>query len=410
MRPADAHLTPQEFELLLFEVADSNNSNATGASVPEAQQHLSECAGCRSVAERYRNAEEALRTLESGNKASVNKNRGNEPLRGPDCPIGKMWLSLAAGLMEEDEASRYVTHAATCDWCGPLLKESMEDLAQDVTPEEQETLAKLPTASLVWQREMGSKLAAQNNDRLSSAITRAKKAGKSKKIGWWSRFAWAACSLAFVVIAGWFIGQRQKEPDPNDLLAQAYTLRRTFEPRIAGAAYGPLRVERGNTVRTFPAQFFEAEKLIHISRHAENTIFMQAQARAYLLQWNFEDAIRELDRALILKPNDSGLLLDKATALYERAQTNGGQDSRDYRAAADLLSHILAKYPEDPVALFNRAVIFEQLRWAKEGIADCEQYLRIDPGSPWAQEVRSRLERLKQRAHTHKFLDPPIPT
>src|SRR5262245_12032751 len=145
MRPADRHLTPQELEALLFGAAGSINVDAPGAATPEAQQHLNRCAVCQAVAEKYRNAEKALTSLGSGADSG---NRGRVPTRRPDCPDEEVWLSLAAGLLNKDDVTRYVSHAATCDWCGPLLKEAMEDLAQDATQEEQETLAQLPTASV----------------------------------------------------------------------------------------------------------------------------------------------------------------------------------------------------------------------------------------------------------------------
>src|SRR5437868_1408492 len=42
MRPADAHLNPQEFELVLFGLADSGTSNTGNSEAFEAQQHLAQ--------------------------------------------------------------------------------------------------------------------------------------------------------------------------------------------------------------------------------------------------------------------------------------------------------------------------------------------------------------------------------
>src|SRR5579864_6926299 len=156
MRPADMHLTPQELQSLLFRATESSTTIADSAAAQEAQQHLSGCAVCQSLAKKYTNADSLLRGLILGNKGSRSDLSGNEsgnkgasdrPKRGKDCPAEQTWPNLAAGLIREDEAARYVSHAAQCDWCGPLLKESMEDLAQDATAEEQEALDKLPSAS-----------------------------------------------------------------------------------------------------------------------------------------------------------------------------------------------------------------------------------------------------------------------
>src|SRR5436305_13940541 len=131
MRPADEHLNPQEFEVLLFGAVDSGSSNVDSVLREQAEQHLNGCAVCRSMAERYRDAEKILETLESGHKAS--KNKDQVPTHGPDCPADEAWFHLAAGLVQEDEAERNVKHAVTCDRCGPLLKEAMEDLTQEMT-------------------------------------------------------------------------------------------------------------------------------------------------------------------------------------------------------------------------------------------------------------------------------------
>src|SRR5579864_6455749 len=109
MRPADAHLTPRELELLLFEAADSNTGNMHAAAEPEAQQHLNECSTCQSLAERYRRAEMALSNLEA--MARIHKEEF--PRLGTDCPAEEVWLSIAAGLIKDDASANYLAHAAT---------------------------------------------------------------------------------------------------------------------------------------------------------------------------------------------------------------------------------------------------------------------------------------------------------
>src|SRR3954454_11047687 len=115
MRPADSHLTPQELELLLFGPADPRDSNAGSASAREAQQHLSGCADCQSVAEKYRKADEMLRALEAGSRRSSGQNRSIHQ-RAADCPADEIWLSWAAGLLTDEESADYVVHAAACDY------------------------------------------------------------------------------------------------------------------------------------------------------------------------------------------------------------------------------------------------------------------------------------------------------
>ncbi len=400
MRPADKHLTPQELDLLLLNPADSRDSNATGALPPEAQQHLNGCLYCQSVAEKRRKAEEALRNLRIWSRTSGG---GKALAPGSGCPPEDTWSTLAAGLMRDEEAAPFITHAATCGWCGPRLKEAMHDLADDITAEEQEALAKLPSASPGWQRAMAEKLAAQQR-RQEDPQPDPKPAFR-----WWPKLAWAIALPAVAIIAvgvGWLVWLKTREPDVNALLAQAYTEQRTIELRMPGAKYGPMRVERGPQARDLPQQFYSAQTIIktELAKHPEDPAWLQAQAKAHLLEWDYENAIRELDHALRKKPDDPGLLLDKATALFQQvkqAKAAGSPADIDYSQAVQLLSTVLKKKPDNFVALFNRAIIYEEMHLPKDAIEDLNRYLTIDSTSEWANDARERLERLQRQLQTH---------
>jgi CHAT domain-containing protein len=420
MRPADMHLTPQELQLLLFGVTDSETSIADSAAAQEAQQHLSGCAVCQQVAQKHTNADSLLRGLNLGNKGfrndlsgneSGNKGTSNRPKRGKDCPGQETWPNLAAGLINEEEATFYVSHAAQCDWCGPLLKESMEDLAQPVTEEEHEALEKLPSASPGWQRAIAEKMAMASGNADTETVAKAEKPAKEKTpknkektgFGWWLKLGWAGSGLAVVIVAV-LVGIRlTREPDVNALMAQAYTEQRTIELRIPGAEYGPMKVERGGDER-LPEQFHAAEAIIQreSAKHPEDPAWFQAQARADLLQWRFDDASKELDSALMLKPNDPSLLIDKATALYQRALKAGTDRSIDYGDAIEDLDKVLIQNPDDPVALFNRSIIYEKISLNDQAIADLKRYLTVDSSGPWADEARVRLKRLEEKVFNKK--------
>jgi CHAT domain-containing protein/tetratricopeptide (TPR) repeat protein len=409
MRPADKHLTPQELDLLLLNPADSRDSNATGALPPEAQQHLNGCMYCQSVAEKCRKAEEALRNLRTWSRTSGG---GKALAPGSECPPEDTWSTLAAGLMNDEEAAPFITHAATCGWCGPRLKEAMHDLAQDITAEEQEALEKLPSASPGWQRAMARELATADGNVEPKPVTeverdksdRSDKSREKTGFGWWPKLVWAGSGLAVVVVAV-LVGIRlTREPDVNTLLAQAYTEQRTIELRMPGAAYGPLRVELGNGRRDLPPSFYTAQGIIktELARHPEDPSWLQAQGRAHLLEGDYEKAIKDLDAALIVRPNDPGLLLDKATALFQRAEQLGPEARIDYGEAAEDLGEVLKKLPKEPVALFNRAIVYEKMQAYDQAIEDLNRYLNVDPAGPWSEEARDRLRRLKGLVKKHE--------
>ena len=77
----------------------------------------------------------------------------------PECPSDDALRQLAAGLTPDDAAAKLTQHAATCDHCGPLLRTFTEDFSDDFSPEEQEALANLQSASESWQKELAKKIA-----------------------------------------------------------------------------------------------------------------------------------------------------------------------------------------------------------------------------------------------------------
>jgi CHAT domain-containing protein/tetratricopeptide (TPR) repeat protein len=406
MRPADEHLTPQELGLLLLKTADSRDSNTAGTLEPAAQRHLEGCAACQSRAEKYRKVEEALSAMRIGVSPDARK-----ALPGPNCASEEDWLRIAAGLMDDEHAAQLLSHAAACRRCGALLKKAMEDLSEHTTAEEEEILSRLPMSSPKWQRAMAGRLAAQSRSsemkaQESAVIPGRERAHASvqKQIHWWPRIAWATAAIAMFALAGSLIWLRTREPDVNQLLAQSYAETRTIELRIPGAEYGPLRVERGSGQRDLSPQFYIAKGIIQskLAKHSEDPMWLQMQARAHLLEWEYEKAIRELDDALTLSPNDPKVLLDKATALYERAEKEGIHASIDYGEAAQDLSLVLAKTPHDPVARFNRSILYEKLNLLDDAIEDLNEYLRLDPKGNWAREAQERLDNLKSRIKTHQ--------
>ena len=82
----------------------------------------------------------------------------------------------------------------------------------------------------------------------------------------------------------------------------------------------------------------------------------------------------------------------------------------------ELLGKVLAKSPDNGVALFNRAMIYEKLSAYHEALADWERYLKIDPKGDWAGEGRRRRDavarllredegRIQPRADTSGFIE-----
>ena len=69
----------------------------------------------------------------------------------------------------------------------------------------------------------------------------------------------------------------------------------------------------------------------------------------------------------------------------------------DYGQAVELLEKVLHKDTRNEVALFNEAIILEKLSLFQRAIEDWTRYLAIDGVSPWADEARASLLRIKKK-------------
>ncbi|HYK51640.1 MAG TPA: CHAT domain-containing protein, partial [Terriglobales bacterium] len=93
-----------------------------------------------------------------------------------------------------------------------------------------------------------------------------------------------------------------------------------------------------------------------------------------------------------LSPKSPDILTDLATACSQK---------EDYAQAFEYLSQVLAIKPDDPVALFNRAIVGEQLHLYRQSLDDAERYLKIEPNSEWASEASVRANEIRTKIQQH---------
>jgi CHAT domain-containing protein/tetratricopeptide (TPR) repeat protein len=323
--------------------------------------------------------------------------RGNTVANVPgfSCRESSVWIQIAAGLLSDLETRELMSHAAQCGHCGPLLRSAVETLSDETTQEEEKIMADLSSARPEWQSRIAR--------RLHAAAT----ATRAQRISWLSGFHWRPVYVGVgtvgIVMAVWFGVRVLRTPSVNQLLAEAYSQHRTLEVRIDGARYAPLRVERGGSGSSLdkPAALLKAEVLIgeNLQKNPSDPSWLEARARADLLDGNYDSAIKSLQRALETQPDSPGLLSDLGSAYYMRARS--ADRPIDYGNAIESLGKSLANNPDDPIVLFNRALTCEQMYLYTQAVDDWEHYLRVDPQSEWANEARTRLaavrEKLKHR-------------
>src|SRR5450631_2235092 len=148
-----------------------------------------------------------------------------------DCPGPAVWREVAGGLTPPDQTLPYIEHASRCDYCGPLLREAVAELSNlhgEVTEAERKHIATLESARAEWQQKLAQRITGtMSPDRHSSPWWRA----------WLSVPRLATTGASVLVVAGmvgvssWVMVQRRQPAAANQLLARAYTEKRTLELR-----------------------------------------------------------------------------------------------------------------------------------------------------------------------------------
>ena len=387
----------------LARLLEKSRGRAESVDAANAHPHLAACPACREQFEELALVDRELADMKP------------TEFRSPqgDCPSRDVWREIAGGLAPPSETITHIEHASCCDYCGPLLRGAVAELAElngELTETERKHIASLESASGEWQR------------RLAQRITGTPHSGPDRKLTlWWRwlsspRVALAGASLLAVVAVGsWAIVHRyqvyRNQPATAErLLARAYTQQRTLELRIAGAAYAPLRVSRGPAASftSRPAALLRAEALIagQLESHPSDPSWLQAQAQADMLESKYDAAVEALRHALELDPHSPAFLTDLATAYFLRAQQEDRKD--DFGAAYEYLSQALKLQPDDPVALFNRAIVSEHLFLYQQALDDWDHYLRVDPNSQWANEARDKANAVRERLKEHQSKATPL--
>ena len=261
-------------------------------------------------------------------------------------------------------------HAIQCDHCGPLLKAATEDLASDASPQEAVQIDALSVAAPDWQRTTARRLAGSFGPRIDKPTTRPMPA----RARWFTWPGAAASGLAVIVIGAVALWTLRPSPQETGerLLADAYTQRRTLELRIPGASFAALRQSRGAVASQSnrPLPLIDAESLIarNLARAPGAPTWLDDSGRADLLEGNYSAAMESFQRAVQLRPDSAIFLTDLASAFFERAEVESRP--QDFSHAFEDLSKAIQARPNDPVALFNRAIVGERLALYDSAIGD----------------------------------------
>jgi tetratricopeptide (TPR) repeat protein len=240
------------------------------------------------------------------------------------------------------------------------------------------------------------------SERKSSAERPASSVPSRRPFFWrWILIPATAAVVAVTAFSIWYT-QRDTPEKVEKLLAQAYTEQRTMEMRVAGALYAPLLPKERGRLTNQPSALFEAKSKIlrHLKKQPEDWRWLHQLGVQEMMERRFDDAIADLEHALQIQPGSAPIMLDLAAAHFQRGRLV--QNTNDFRQAVELLGKVLEVAPNNSVAVFNRAILYEEMSPPLYDLAidDWDNYLTLDKDGPWREEAqrrRSALEQIKKK-------------
>ncbi len=311
------------------------------------------------------------------------------------CPEPGEWALLLADEPPPAESHRInalLAHAAGCSACAERLRPLPSDMLADASAEERAFLAGLASASIQGQRKLASQMA-RTPRRIVSRRT--------PRLYLWTGAGLAASLMISVGLVSWW----RMANNPERLLAEAYTHQRIFDLRMPGAGFAEVTPEkhlRGGSTGRESSRLLEARARIEHQLEAapEDAHWLQLEARSDILEEKFDPAIDILDRLVAAGPVTSSLLLDDASAYFQRGTETGSENDRS--TALDSLRRADELAPGDPVILFDEAVAMEDRGQVMNAVETWNRYLRFERDPRWLAEGRRRLQSLEQKLNQLK--------
>ena len=216
------------------------------------------------------------------------------------------------------------------------------------------------------------------------------------------QWTWGALAASIVLILGigfTFFGWFRGVP-PEQLLAQAYSEKRLYEFRIAGAAYAVVNDgERGVGRLSEPLLNLEAQLLKGLKAYPSDPKLLRLQGEAELLNRSPSLAVATLKHADEFEPNNAATLgsLGMAYAvLGEDERSDAERRSKYYSDALGFFNRSL-ELRQSPEILFNRALVLQRLQLYDRAVTQWTEYLKLDPVGAWSAEAARHLDQAKTK-------------
>jgi CHAT domain-containing protein len=226
------------------------------------------------------------------------------------------------------------------------------------------------------------------------------------------RMAAAAVIVLVVGLGTWrtYLHFRQSQASEGMVaLREAYPDKRPTQARITDWNYAPPpTTTRGEKEKSDYVALDGARALILLEvREHPGVKSYHDLGRLYLAEREFDKAREQLEKALELDDKDARIQNDLGAALLEmgkvdRSNDELGKSVEEFALSLEHLSKAIEMDDSLIEALFNRAILYEEMFLPRQAEEDWRSYLKNDPGSQWANEAKEHLRVLEEQKQRTK--------
>lgn len=208
--------------------------------------------------------------------------------------------------------------------------------------------------------------------------------------------------LILVIAGGFLVWSYKNNQNGSDIiladLFSIYEKERPIESRIVGFNYSPLVVLRGdneNSQNENKKRKIERQLLEKIDENPTAESY-NALGIYYLTERKFDDAIAQFENGLKINPNNAEINSNLGAAYFEKAgQSKDDEKLEILPKALESLNKAIELDNSRTEALFNKALVLQELNLPRDAIKTWNEYLEKDKTSKWATEAQKKLEELE---------------
>lgn len=316
------------------------------------------------------------------------------------CEYEANTMRYFAAQLNDSELAETQTHIAACLKCQQTLAELSKTMFLEETDEEKAFLDNYAKASEEKTHNLVKGLLKKeaNPDTTNNVLPFSPKTNDPQKNGFslWTKSSLAlAASLVILLLAGataFLILQNKSTNNLDSEIAQSLAslkeINKTGRPtnfRMEGFDYASPKTRGDSAIEI-------EQKLDYLEHLLENKVTTNPSvenrnllAKVLIMSGKHEQAIEELEKALSIKVENLEVLTNLAVAYAAK---------EDYQHALTFVNQVLSINENYLAAIFNRALIYKELKQYDNARSDWEKYLTLDSTSSWADEVKEYLNQL----------------